>query len=449
MNFPAAFESRVTNDPFLGKDLLNALNATPPVTIRLNPLKLTEREAADYLDANTSVQWCRHAFYLAERPSFTLDPLFHAGCYYPQEAGSMVLDTVLTQLELPQEPAILDLCAAPGGKSTLIASHLNGSGLLVSNEVIQARARILRENMTKWGYSNVVVTNNDPADFDKLSAFFDLIVIDAPCSGEGMFRKDPDSRNEWSEDNVLLCAARQKRIIADVWDAVKPGGYVVYSTCTFNEQENEENVRFMLDEMQAELVEINLHEHIQKGRQGLGHYCIPGITETEGFFIAVLQKAGADSKKQRYDIRRDLRHLNPGKDLEVLKGLAKTEDYSFYQWNDLVMALPSAVADRMQHVIANTRVVKAGTLVGELNRKGILPHEELAVCIELNSFPERIELSKQQALQYLHGDTFYLESNQGLKLITYRNKPLGWIKHLGNRFNNLYPKEWRIRMNIS
>lgn len=238
--FPEAFKQRVENDPFLGTPLLEALNQTAPVSVRLHPLK---QKAA--LTFSEKIAWCEHAFYLKERPSFTLDPLFHAGCYYPQEAGSMVLDTVLKQLDLPSEPSILDLCAAPGGKSTLIASFLNNNGLLVSNEVIQARARILTENTTKWGYTNTVVTNNDPKDFERLNEFFDVIVVDAPCSGEGMFRKDLKARDEWSEENVQICSSRQKRIVMDVWDSLKPGGFLIYSTCTFNSAENEDTISWL------------------------------------------------------------------------------------------------------------------------------------------------------------------------------------------------------------
>lgn len=442
MNFPPAFESRVKNDPFLGEELLQALNSTAPVSVRFNSLK-TKAE----LDILSEILWCENAFYLRERPSFTLDPLFHAGCYYPQEAGSMVLDSVLQQLDLPEQPIVLDLCAAPGGKSTLISSFLRGNGMLVSNEVIQARSRILKENMTKWGNANSVVTNNDPKDFDRLPDFFDLIVVDAPCSGEGMFRKDPESRNEWSEDNVQLCAARQKRIVADVWEALKPGGYLIYSTCTFNEQENEQNVQFAVNELGAELIEMELPRPIKKGRKGIGHYCIPGTTETEGFYIAVLKKEEGESKRIKLETKKDFQLMKSG-NVADLQNFIKTDDLDLFQWNELILALPKTVSASMQHVIAKMRIVKAGTVIGEITRKGLIPHEELALSQDLCVYGQRIELTKEHALQYLHGDTFSLEGEHGWQLVTYHSQPLGWIKHLGNRFNNLYPKEWRIRMRV-
>ena len=442
MNFPPAFELRVKNDPFLGEELLQALNSIPPISVRLNPKKATPA-----LDTLSEISWCKDAFYLQERPVFTLDPLFHAGCYYPQEAGSMVLHSILNQIELPDEPMVLDLCAAPGGKSTLISSFLQEKGVLVSNEVIQSRSRILKENMTKWGNSNSVVTNNDPKDFERLPDFFDLIVVDAPCSGEGMFRKDPDSRNEWSEENVNLCSARQKRILADVWDALKPGAFLVYSTCTFNEMENEENVQFAVKQLGAKVVTKELPYPIKKGRKGIGHYCLPGTTETEGFYVAVLQKEDGVPKKTKFDSKKDFQKIKS----ETLTDLGKfvnTENIDLFQWNGLIIGLPKTVSGSMQHLIAKMRIVKAGTVIGEMTRKGIVPHEELALSQTLCSFENRIELTQEQSLQYLHGDTFPLNGETGWQLITYRSQPLGWIKHLGNRFNNLYPKEWRIRMRI-
>ena len=438
--FDPAFIQRVEKDPFLGVDLLIALDTIPPVSVRFHPEKVHSK-----LDILSEVSWCENAFYLKERPSFTLDPLFHAGSYYPQEAGSMVLDTVLRQLDLPTDPSVLDLCAAPGGKSTLIASFLANKGLLVSNEVIQQRARILKENLTKWGYTNTIVTNNDPKDFDRLPDFFDVIVVDAPCSGEGMFRKDPNARTEWSEDNVQLCTGRQKRIVMDVWDALSPGGFLIYSTCTFNSNENEENVSWLIDEVGAELIKIQVPATIIEGRNGIGNYCIPGKTETEGFYIAVLQKPNGDKKRQKYMRKGD---FTVQKDLMDLSNFANIDDISIFNWNDKLLGLPKGLEDKMLHFQSQLRLQKMGTTLGEIAKKGIIPNEELALNPFLNCYESKIELEHQQALQYLHGDTFSLAGNQGFQLMTFQNESLGWIKHLGNRFNNLYPKEWRIRMNV-
>lgn len=447
MNFPPDFEKRVCNDPFLGYELLDALNTSSPVSIRLNPSKLTLDKIHQALSIQENIPWCENAFYLKERPQFTLDPLFHAGCYYPQEAGSMVLDSILRKLDLDESPIILDLCAAPGGKSTLIASFLNNKGLLVSNEVIQSRAKILRENLTKWGASNVLVTNNDPKDFQKIKHFFDVAIIDAPCSGEGMFRKDPQSRTEWSQSNVDLCAARQKRIVADVWESIKPGGFIVYSTCTFNEQENEENIKFITEELGANLLEMNFHDSIQKGRNGIGYYCIPGKTVSEGLYFAILQKEDAPCAKIKFETKKDIK-LNKELSKEI-EPFAKIEAHDFFQWNDSVLAFPSNVSKEMQHLCSKMHIVNAGINAGSIQRKGLVPSQELAYSQHLVSNTLNVELSKEQALKFLHGDTFPINAPIGNVLFTYHSVPLAWVKNLGNRFNNNYPKEWRIRMRIS
>lgn len=438
--FPKEFAARVKDDPFLGKELLDALDLNPPVSIRFHSKK--QNSNIPYIE---KIPWCENAVYLETRPSYTLDPLFHAGAYYPQEAGSMVLDAVLRQLPLSANPKVLDLCAAPGGKSTLIASFMENKGLLVSNEVIQQRSKILKENLSKWGYTNTIVTNNDPKDFCRLEHFFDVIVIDAPCSGEGMFRKDSKAREEWSENNVQLCSGRQKRIVMDAWDALKPGGFLIYSTCTFNSCENEENVKWFSDELNAVILPMDLQDTILKGREEIGNYCIPGKAEAEGFYIAVLQKTDDSIKRHRFTRKNEFRNQ---KDLLDLQKYVSLDNVSVINWNNRLLALPADLENEMLHVQAQMRLQKMGTCLGEIAKKGIIPNEELALDSFLNIFQDKIDLDQQRALQFLHGDTFGLDGKHGFCLITFQNESLGWIKHLGNRFNNLYPKEWRIRMNV-
>jgi len=256
---PQDFLNRIVANPLFGEKLASALDETPPISVRINP------EKENGIQENTKkVTWCDDGFYLETRPSFTLDPHFHAGCYYPQEAGSMYIDAVLKSLELPEEPVCLDLCAAPGGKSTLIASFLKNKGVLISNEIIRTRAHILAENLTKWGFSNTLVACNDPKEFNNFPHLFDLVLIDAPCSGEGMFRKDPQARDEWSLESAQHCAIRQQKILADVWDSVKENGYIIYSTCTFNPAENEENIAWMLENFDCEICPLPAFEGIEK-----------------------------------------------------------------------------------------------------------------------------------------------------------------------------------------
>ena len=438
---PSAFVERVTNDPFLGKELLDALETVPPVSVRLNPLKHPA------LQNSSPIPWSTNGVWLKERPIFTLDPNFHAGAYYPQEAGSQLLDTVLRQLDLSEQPVCLDLCAAPGGKSTLIASFLGENGLLVANEIIPNRAKILHENLTKWGSKNVVVTNNSSEDFAKLGGFFDLIVIDAPCSGEGMFRKDHDARSEWSEQNVAICTERQQEILENAWECLKKDGYIVYSTCTFNSSENEENVQWFADEFGAEIVAINVPADFVS-RNGIGAYALPNKVDTEGFFIAVLRKReDAVSYKPKKNKKPAFTPI-PNKK-EVAPFVVATSTHEVVLWKERYWLIPTAFETELHRIVDSLRAFKLGVCVGETSRKGVIPDENLAFVPGL--VPEntnRIELTKEQALQYLKGDTFQLPRGTGYALVCFEGNQLGWIKLIDNRFNNLYPKEWRIRMRI-
>ncbi|MDR0803323.1 hypothetical protein [Fluviicola sp.] len=440
-DLPEAFVNRVSTDSFLGTALLDALNEDQPIAVRINSLK-----GASVFNELERIPWSKNGFYLKERPVFTLDPHFHGGRYYPQEAGSQFIDSILHQLQLPEDPIILDLCAAPGGKSTLIADFLAGKGLLLANEVIQSRSRILKENLTKWGAKNTLVSNNDPADFEALSNTFDCILIDAPCSGEGMFRKDPDARNEWSEESVNLCAARQKRIIMDIWNSLKLNGYLIYSTCTFNEQENEANVRWVLDQTDSELVSTEIPQ-AKAGRNGIGHYALPSELKTEGFYVAVIRKREEERvQKNKPKKKISLTRIKPENWLEKW---AHTDQSEFLQWNTFLFAIPAGKPDLVENLHLQLRIIKLGTELGEISRKGLIPNEALALGNELLSdqIPD-IPLSRKEALHYLKGETFNLPGKQGFHTVSFEGTKLGWIKHLGNRFNNLYPKEWRIRMRI-
>jgi 16S rRNA C967 or C1407 C5-methylase (RsmB/RsmF family)/NOL1/NOP2/fmu family ribosome biogenesis protein len=440
VELPKAFVDRVSKDPFLGNSLLQALNEEQPIAIRLNSSK-----GDAVFNGLEEIPWSKNGFYLQERPIFTLDPHFHGGRYYPQEAGSQFIDSILRQLELPDEPVILDLCAAPGGKSTLIADFLQGKGLLLANEVIQNRSRILKENLTKWGAKNSLVSNNNPADFEDLKSVFDCILIDAPCSGEGMFRKDPDARNEWSEESVNLCASRQKRIVMDVWDSLKPQGFLIYSTCTFNAPENEDNVRWILEQTDSQILRLNL-PFAKAGRDGIGYYALPSELKTEGFYVVVIQKLGEErTPKNKSRKKSTLTRLKT--DSTFNEWVSSGSE--FVQWNEYVFAIPQGYVELIELLHSNLRIIKLGTELGEISRKGLIPHEALA--LDSSSLSEQvpdIALTREQALHYLKGETFNLEGKQGFNTVSFEGTKLGWIKHLGNRFNNLYPKEWRIRMRI-
>lgn len=227
-------------------------------SVRFNPAKTVDQDFIK-MDLTKNIPWSTNGIYLSKRPSFTLDPLFHAGAYYVQEASSMFLEEVIKQtVNLSAQIKVLDLCAAPGGKSTLLQSLISKESFLVSNEVIKSRVNILSENITKWGASNVLVTNNDPKDFQRLPAYFDVIVVDAPCSGSGLFRKDNEAISEWSPQNVALCCQRQQRILADIKDSLKPGGILIYSTCSYSQSENEDIVSWLVNENRFQSVELSI-----------------------------------------------------------------------------------------------------------------------------------------------------------------------------------------------
>ena len=283
--FPADFINvlRESAGPQRAERVLAALAAEPEVSVRVNPFKLTLAALREHFGPNAGdpVAWApEEGFYLRERPTFTLDPLFHAGAYYVQEASSMyvgvLFDKAVAQLGRTSGLRVLDLCAAPGGKSTQLLSHLDDTSFLVANEVVPSRATVLAENIARWGCSNVAVTNSDPSAFTALRGYFDLAVVDAPCSGEGMFRKDERAVAEWSRDNVRLCAARQRRILGDVWPSITPGGFLIYSTCTFNRMEDEENVAWICEELGGTCLEMR-------------HFW-PGEDRGEGFFASLIRK---------------------------------------------------------------------------------------------------------------------------------------------------------------
>lgn len=420
--------------------LLCSLALEPLTSIRRNPSKIEQRRFREIFGEDV-VEWCEDGVYLPERPSFTHDPLFHSGTYYVQEAGSMFVGHIVKHLlkDLDQDLTVLDLCAAPGGKSTDLLSVLPKSSLLVANEVIKSRSPILAENVAKWGYSNVVVTNNDPRDFSKLTSLFDIVVVDAPCSGEGMFRKDSEAIEQWSEDNVELCVARQKRILADVWPSLKEGGYLLYSTCTFNSHENDDNVEWIINELGAEIVEIPSFESILRTNMS-GYQFAPGLTKSEGFFVAVLRKVSSDGetikfKSQKGSVKSDvsINYLN--------------DNYLYKLKGEIVKAYPMDLYQRMINIESLLHSVHSGIAVATQKGKDFIPQADLALAIDFKRglFPE-VELSKEDAIKFLSKENLlFRDAPLGFLLLTYLSQPLGFVKNLGNRSNNLHPMARRIR----
>jgi 16S rRNA C967 or C1407 C5-methylase (RsmB/RsmF family)/NOL1/NOP2/fmu family ribosome biogenesis protein len=425
-----------------------AAHQQPPITsVRENPAKNT-----GIFPGSEQVPWCPGGRYLTERPVFTLDPDFHAGAYYVQEASSMFLQHALNEV-LPDKRGlrILDLCAAPGGKSTLIASWMDRDSLLISNDVIRTRAAILEENMVRWGYMNTWVTSNDPRDFGRLDGYFDVIVADAPCSGSGLFRKDERAIKEWSESNVQLCSERQQRILADVWPALKQNGILVYATCSYSPQEDEEAVDEFARQHDVASLRIPLRdewgiEEVHSTGGLTGYRFFPHKVKGEGLFMSVMRKIGAAD-----EIRRMAFKSGHSKQIQQQAGwLLQGDDIIFLQSDrERYCAIrPTHEAD-LALLRKAVFLRKAGVRLGAPAGKDWIPGHDVALSIDAEATIRSIEVTKEQALRYLKREDMALaETERGWALVKYNGLGLGWVKSLGNRINNYLPKNWRIRMDI-
>ena len=375
--------------------------------------------------------------------------------------------------------AVLDLCAAPGGKSTHLRSLLPVGSLLVANEVMRNRVQVLAENLTKWGHPDVVVTNSDPAEFTSLEHLFDCILTDVPCSGEGMFRKDETAIGEWSPENVEICWQRQRRILTDIWPCLKPGGLLVYSTCTYNTKENEENVRWIRDELRAEVLPLDVPAewgitgNLLAGEDFPVYRFLPHKTQGEGFFLAVLRKAGdeeeADGMRTAQMGRSNADKLASGKQkgkkgnggkaasssafgkeqLATVQGwLRGAEGYSLMPEGQTLTAFATSWLPVLSALKQHVRVLQAGVTLAEAKGKDCVPAHALAMSSLLSREAFACgEVDYPTAIAYLRKEAVTLSGTapRGFVLLTYRDFPLGFVKNVGNRANNLYPQEWRIR----
>lgn len=415
-------------------------------SVRLNPSKLPIANCQ--LPIAQPIPWSTQGYYLKERPSFTFDPLFHAGCYYVQEASSMFLEQALKQtVNLSQPLRVLDLCAAPGGKSTHIQSLLSDESLLVSNEVIKNRAGILKQNILKWGCENVVVTNNDPQHFSKLEGFFDVIVIDAPCSGSGLFRRDAEAINEWSEENVLLCCGRQKRIIADVFSCLKQEGILIYSTCSYSKEEDEDIADWLTEELEMENVKLKINEEwgiVETGSdktKSYGYRFFPDKVKGEGFFLTCFKKTTGAAESR-------LKNNNPEmatvKEKNIVASWLQREDIALLK-TPFLYALPLSLLEDYKKIKAVLNVQYAGVWVGEIMKDKLVPDHALALSNLLSKIIPATELSYEDAIRYLQRADLNIATEQkGWQLVRYQHHNIGWINALSNRINNYYPKELRI-----
>ena len=446
MNFPPHFIDHLQHAPGFDADSFTTAHLhPPPVSVRYNPKKkLQDRPALE------SIPWSKNGFYLPARPAFILDPLWHAGVYYVQEASSMLLEEVVRQtMDLQQPLKVLDLCAAPGGKSTLLQSLITEDSLLVSNEVIRTRVAILSENIMKWGGMNVVVTHNDPSDFSQLEGFFDLMVVDAPCSGSGLFRRDEDAIQEWSRGNVQLCAERQQRILADAWQALKEDGVLIYATCSFSEAENEEMVEWLIRSFDVEPLRIVVQEswgvtESVSRNGGYGYRCWPDKVKGEGFFIMACRKKSAQ-RESAFKIRK---YNFPSKKEQEIADAFVVSSFT-HQWilqGKYIAAVHAQQVDAVHYLMERLQVRYAGVEAGTVMHDEWIPEQGLATSFLLQPQLPLHELSKDDALAFLKKETMAPDQfPKGFCWVGHQGFGLGWIKSLGNRVNNYYPKEWRVR----
>ncbi len=403
----------------LGDDtdsFLSAMNEPPSVSIKINRRKSNDPDICGY-EGLKQVKWCKNGYYLPERPVFTLNPLLHAGVFYVQDASSMIYEAVTAQiapmaLDTGDPLRVLDLCAAPGGKTTSIINALPDGTTVVANEFVGTRATVLRENLMKWGYPDIIVTNSPTDRFAALGELFDIVAVDAPCSGEGMMRKEEIAVSQWGEGLQKQCASLQREILANAFAALKPGGFLIYSTCTFNRIENEENVNYLVEEFGMVPLNMDFPEEWQIGK-GIDtpHPCLrfmPHITRGEGLFLCVLRKEGDYISARR----------NRGKSFAQL------------------------VSDQ-------TKIIANGIPLTAAKGKDLIPTTEsvLSCGYPKGSLPEA-EVDEQTALSYLRHEAIHLDPEipKGHVVVIYKGYPLGIVKNLGNRANNLYPAQWRIRM---
>ncbi|MFT3946592.1 MAG: RNA methyltransferase [Agriterribacter sp.] len=461
MQVPKALIESLANAPGFDKAAFENIHHSggQVISVRINTAKyqfvnkpgIADEATPLFFEQATPVPWCSTGYYLPERPSFTLDPLFHAGAYYVQEASSMFLEQIVKTVfpdysVMPYR--VLDLCAAPGGKSTHL-SDLFTEGLVVANEVIKTRSGVLTENAIKWGNDNLVVTSNDPKDFQRLKGYFDMIIVDAPCSGSGMFRKAAEAIEEWSLQNVAYCSKRQQRILEDIWPALKEDGILVYSTCSYSTAEDEAIADWLGNNFSVENIAVPVQydwgvvESISPERKFTCYRFYPDKIKGEGFFITCVRKknsegiSGPNVKKFS---------LLPNKSNGVLdEYIANNNELAFILKGEEIIAAKKKWMEDLSLLFSGMYIKKMGINIGKILRDELIPSHELALSMLMVSDFNYIELNKEQALQYLRRNDINVQhARKGWGVVVYNGYNLGWVKMLTNRINNYYPKSFRI-----
>lgn len=434
----------------LGEDaekLFAALDTEPAVSIRLNPCK-----PAECFDGE-AVGWCKWGKYLTERPQFTLDPLLHGGAYYVQEASSQFVAHLLKNYDM-EGKRVLDMCAAPGGKTTVYSTLVGREGLVVANDISHSRAMALADNVQRWGMGNVVVTCNEPAHIGAFTHWFDVVAVDAPCSGEGMFRKMDEARSEWTPSSPDVCAERQREILAEAWRVLRPGGTLIYSTCTFNPTEDEGIVEWLMSEYGEEVESADrvvTEDSWGVVRSEIGAFqCFhfyPHKARGEGFFAAVACKSEGPVRRSMPKARRKLFAPCAKADVkELSRWVDDASKHTFMMVGEDIYAYNSAVAESVVTLSENLSVVYSGVSMGRIFKQKLKPEHPLALYIGLNrDVVPIVDVSLEDALDYLRrNDIAASQFEEGINVVGYKGTPIGFVKRIGARCNNMYPKDLRI-----
>ena len=448
---PTAFKERMRRQ--LGAEeaekLFEALEGVSPVSIRLNPAKCGDEGVWSDGEA---IAWSKCGRKLKERPSFTLDTAFHAGAYYVQEAASQFLDYIVSLEEL-QGKRVLDMCAAPGGKTTIYSTAVGECGLVVANEYVRSRANILADNVRKWGMGNVLVTNNAPEHIAQFEGWFDMVAVDAPCSGEGMFRKEEAAREDWSDDAVRMCAARQLSIVREAWQSLKDGGLFIYSTCTFNEEEDEGLLRAFIEEkgdvfVPSQKVDVNDVWGIVRGEVGAFQTFrfFPHKTDSEGLFVAVARKSEPTTQRTPKARKRVMQEVDKVSRKELQRWLQGAENHSFAMVVDTIYAYRAEQFKAVQALSESLTAIYSGVAIGQIFKGKLKPDWALSqyVALERKAVATE-ELDEPRALDYLRKkDIAVGDMAEGINLVTHEGRALGFVKRIGVRCNNLYPNSLKI-----
>ena len=448
---PIAFTERMRKQ--LGAEeaesLFAALDSASPVAVRLNPAKSGDEGVWSNGEA---IAWSKNGRKLKERPSFTLDTAFHAGAYYVQEAASQFIDHIISHEEL-QGKRVLDMCSAPGGKTTIYSTAVGEDGLVLANEYVRSRANILADNVRKWGMGNVLVTNNAPEHIAQFEGWFDVVAVDAPCSGEGMFRKEEVAREDWSEEAVKMCAARQLSIVREAWQSLKEGGLFIYSTCTFNEDEDEGLLRAFIDESgdvfePSQRIDIDENWGVVRGEVGAFQTFrfFPHKTDSEGLFVAVARKSEPTTQRTPKARKKVMQEVDKASRKELSRWLQQPDNHTFAMVADTIYAYRTEQFKAVQALSEGLTAIYSGVAMGQIFKGKLKPDWALSQYVALERKAVAVEEADEaRALDYLRKkDIAVGDMTEGINLVTHNGRALGFAKRVGARCNNLYPNSLKI-----